>query len=106
MSCVGGNSLIYCDNIIDSSFNAGMIVTTEPVADPAQKQISYPIEGLKFQRNTINKAGYTGHNHAGLHFWLDVSPMKDVRIELNTIENGETQVIHIDNTVQLQYRAE
>ncbi|MBW7458344.1 hypothetical protein K0U00_30320, partial [Paenibacillus sepulcri] len=98
MSDVGGDSLIYRDNILDSSFNAGMIITTEPVADPAKNEISYPINGLKFQRNTINKAGHAGHNHAGLHYWLYVNPMKDVRIELNTIENGETQGIHIDNT--------
>ncbi|REE87477.1 pectate lyase-like protein [Paenibacillus taihuensis] len=95
MSDVGGSNLIYQDNYIDSTYNAGMIVTTEPV-EPTKP--SYTISGLKFQRNTINKAGHTGHNHASLHFWLDVNPMQNVRIELNTISNGETEGIHIDNT--------
>ncbi|SEN74739.1 carbohydrate-binding protein [Paenibacillus sp. OV219] len=95
MSDVGGSSLIYRDNVIDSTYNAGMIVTTEPV-EPTKP--SYTINGLKFQRNTINNAGHTGHNHASLHFWLDVNPMQNVRIELNTITNGETEGIHIDNT--------
>ncbi|WP_308635540.1 carbohydrate-binding protein [Paenibacillus silvisoli] len=95
MSDVGGSSLVYRDNIIDSTYNAGMIVTTEPV-EPTKP--SYPINGLKFQRNTINKAGHAGHNHASLHFWLDVNPMQNVRIELNTITNGETEGIHIDST--------
>ncbi|SDW81342.1 carbohydrate-binding protein [Paenibacillus sp. CF384] len=95
MSDVGGNNLIFRDNYIDSTFNAGMIVTTEPV-EPTKP--SYTISGLKFQRNTINKAGHTGHNHAGIQFWLYVNPMLNVRIELNNITNGETEGIHIDNT--------
>lgn len=95
MSDVGGNSLIMRDNVIDSTYHAGMIITTEPV-EPTKD--SYPINGLKFQRNTINKAGHTGHNHAGIHFWLNVNPMQNVRIELNSILNGETEGIHIDNT--------
>jgi hypothetical protein len=95
MSDVGGNSLIMRDNIIDSTYHAGMIITTEPV-EPTKD--SYTINGLKFQRNTINKAGHTGHNHAGIHFWLNVNPMLNVRIELNAILNGETEGIHIDNT--------
>ncbi|WP_225446202.1 sugar-binding protein [Paenibacillus rhizovicinus] len=98
LSDIGGNSLTLRDNLVDSSYNAGMMVATEPVGDQAKHETSYPIEGLKFQRNTINKAGHTGHNHAGLHFWLSVNPMKDIRVELNTIQNGETEGIHIDNT--------
>jgi len=93
MSVVGGSNIIYRDNVIDSTYLAGMIVTTEQLDTP-----SYPISGFKFQRNTINKAGHTGHNHAGLHFWLSVNPMENVKIELNEIRNGETQGIHIDNT--------
>lgn len=95
LSDVGGNHLIYRDNIVDSIFNAGMIITTEPVTPNSD---SYPIQGLKFQRNTISKSGHLGHNHAGLHFWLYESPMRDVRIELNIIEKGETEGIHIDDT--------
>ncbi|QHW29730.1 carbohydrate-binding protein [Paenibacillus rhizovicinus] len=95
MSDVGGNSLTYRDNYIDSTYLAGMIITTEPV-EPTKP--SYTISGLKFQRNTINKAGHTGHNHASIQFWLDVNPMQNVRVELNTITNGETEGIHIDNT--------
>jgi len=57
MSDIGGDSLIYRDNIIDSSYLAGMMVATEPV--PGYPYISYPINGLKFQRNTINLASHT-----------------------------------------------
>ncbi|OCT15051.1 hypothetical protein A8709_13115 [Paenibacillus pectinilyticus] len=95
MADVGGNSLTMRDNVLDSTIVAGMIITTEPVAPGAD---SFAIEGLKFQRNSILRAGHEGHNHAGLHFWLYVSPMKDVRIELNTIQYGETEGVHIDDT--------
>lgn len=95
LSNVGGNDLTYRDNLIDSIFNAGMIITTEPVTPNSD---SYPINTMKFQRNTITRSGHTGHNHAGLHFWLYESPMQDVRVELNLIEQGETEGVHIDDT--------
>jgi hypothetical protein len=96
MADIGGNTLTYRDNVIDSTYLAGMMVATEYVAN--YPYISYPINGLKFQRNTINLASHTGMNHAGLHFWLKTNPMSDVRIELNVISNGFTNGIHIDNT--------
>ncbi|MFL6136682.1 MAG: carbohydrate-binding protein [Frankiaceae bacterium] len=96
MADIGGNTLTYRDNVIDSTYLAGMMVATEPV--PNYPYISYPINGLKFQRNTINLASHTGMNHAGLHFWLKTNPMSNVRIELNVISNGLTNGIWIDNT--------
>lgn len=96
MADIGGNTLTYRDNIIDSTYLAGMMVATEYVAN--YPYISYPINGLKFQRNTINLASHTGMNHAGLHFWPKTNPMSGLRIELNLISNGLTNGIHIDNT--------
>ena len=92
MSVVGGTDVIYADNIIDSVYNSGFIVTSEDLTP----SISTPIDGVKFQRNTINEAGHDNHNHASIHFWLNSNPMKNVRIEANEILNGSTYGIAID----------
>jgi hypothetical protein len=95
MADIGGNTLTYRDNIIDSTYLAGMMVATENGASP---YVSYPINGLKFQRNTINLASHTGMNHAGLHFWLGTNPMSGVHIDLNVITNGLTNGIRIETS--------
>lgn len=91
---VGGDNFTVTDNVIDSIYYAGLIITTEPLSP----SISRPIQGFKFLRNIIRKAGHTGHNHASIHFWLFTAPMKDVVIADNLIEDGATEGIHIDNT--------
>lgn len=95
MADIGGNTLTYRDNVIDSTYLAGMMVATEYGASP---YVSYPINGLKFQRNTINLASHTGMNHAGLHFWPKTNLISGIRIDLNVISNGLTNGIWIDNT--------
>jgi len=91
---VGGNTLTYRDNIIDSTYYAGMYIATEYIGH-GLSYVSYPINGLKFQRNTINLASHAGMNHAGLHIWPKTNPMSGLRIELNTISNGPTNGIYI-----------
>jgi len=92
MAVVGGTNVTYTDNIIDSIYNAGLIITTEQLGESP----CTPIENVKFQRNTINNASHDGHNHGGIHFWLSTQPMKNVRIECNVISNGSIEGIKID----------
>lgn len=94
ISDVGGDSLIVRDNIISSTYNAGIIITTEPLGPSASR----PIRGLKILRNTILYCGHTGHNHASIHTWLFTNPMQDVVIDGCIIKNGETEGIHFDKT--------
>jgi hypothetical protein len=97
MSDVGGNTLTYRDNIIDGTYFAAMYVATEPIGHGLSYE-SYPINGLKFQRNTINLAVHTGMSHGGLEFWLGRNQMSNVHIDLNVISNGFTQGIRIENS--------
>ena len=94
LSDVGGDNLTMTDNIISSVYNAGMIITTEALG-PSNSRL---INGLQFLRNTVRKCGHTGHNHAGIHFWLSVNPMQNIVIKDNLIEYGETGGIRIDDT--------
>jgi hypothetical protein len=94
MADIGGNTLTFRDNIIDGSYLAGMMVATE--YEPPYE--AYPINGLKFQRNTINLASHTGMNHGGLEFWLGRNQMAGVHIDLNTITNGFTTGIRIESS--------
>ena len=92
---IGGDNFAARDNWMQGCYLAGAMIATETLGSP---NYSRPIQGYKFQRNTILESSHTGHNHAGLHFWLDRTTMKDVRIEDCVIQDGETQGIRIDDT--------
>lgn len=91
---IGGNDFIARDNYISGGYLAGAMIATETLLP----SVSRPINGFKFQRNTVLMSGHTGHNHAGIHFWLRRNPMQDVKIEDCRIEYGETRGIRIDDT--------
>ncbi|MGI4789854.1 MAG: glycosyl hydrolase family 28-related protein [Janthinobacterium lividum] len=94
MSDVGGDTLTLRDNIISSTYLAGVMISTEPLSP----SVSRPIRGLKLLRDTIQFCGHTGHNHAGIHCWLSTNPMQDILIADCLVKNGETGGIHFDNT--------
>lgn len=91
---IGGDDFTVRDNYIDGGFLAGIMIATETLSP----SYSRPIQQFKVQRNTIRMSGHTGHNHAGIHFWLSQNFMSNVKIEDNRIELGETRGIRIDNT--------
>ncbi len=91
---IGGDSMTARDNYIDGGYGAGIMIATETLTP----SVSRPIQGFKFQRNTVTRSSHTGYNHAGIHVYLSQNPMKDVKIEDCRIENSETRGIRIDNT--------
>ena len=94
MSDVGGDHLTLRDNIVSSTYLAGMMISTEPLSPSTSR----PIHGLILLRDTFLYCGHAGHNHAGIHCWLFTNPMQDVLIDDCLVEEGETEGIHFDNT--------
>ena len=94
MSIVGGSNVTYTDNIIDSVFLAGVMIAAEELTP----SISTPIINAKVQRNTISNVSHTHHNHAGIHIFMHVNYLENVRLELNDITGVRANGIRIDNT--------
>ncbi len=83
MSVVGGNNILYEDNLIyDQAYAAGMLIATEP------SYATYGIDGVTYRRNTIVRCGgesYIGSGHGAVT--ISIQRAGTQALNLNVLEN-------------------
>ncbi|MCQ2431696.1 MAG: hypothetical protein MJ175_03740 [Clostridia bacterium] len=112
ISDVGGNTLTLRANYVDSTYLAGLIVTTEQLGPSPSR----PINGLVAEDNLFLRCGHrmfddqpscasgtgwssrSASNHAAGHFSLMTNTMSDIVLRRNIIADGATYPVWFDET--------